>query len=364
MSQNRGSGRGRTPQRASGPAEGRSAPLSGSASLGELVPAHVDAVIGGASPERISELEAKIAAALARTKAPATVRAYRSDWADFVTWCATSGFDALPATAGTVAAYVAELAQPPDDRAPLKSSTITRRLSAISEAHRLAGFESPTSDRLVRDTMAGIRRMLGVARTQKRGISTDDLRAAVAELGGRPIEVRDRVVLLVGFAGGFRRSELVSIDLEDLEERPEGLLIRLGVTKTDQEGAGRSVEIVYGDSPATCPVRAIRTWAALLGTGSGPLLRPVDRHGNIADRRLSAQAVAGIVKRHMSRLGYPVSDFAGHSLRRGMATTAARNGAAERTIMATTGHTSTDTLRGYVEEAEQFTDPASGYLGL
>ena len=124
------------------------------------------------------------------------------------------------------------------------------------------------------------------------------------------------------------------------------------------------MEIVYGDAPGWCPVRAVRTWAALVGTGSGPLLRPVDRHGNIGDQRLSAQAVAGIVKRHMSRLGYPVLDFAGHSLRRGMATTAVRNGAAKRTIMATTGHTSADTLRGYVEEAEQFTDLASGYLGL
>jgi site-specific recombinase XerD len=164
----------------------------------------------------------------------------------------------------------------------------------------------------------------------------------------------------MGFAGGFRRSELAAIDVEDLEDHPAGLLVWLRHSKTDQEKAGRRIEVVYGSDGATCPVRAARRWLQLSQLSSGPLLRTIDRHGNISARRLSGQAVGMVVKRHMSRLGYDSQDFAGHSLRRGMATTAARNGAAERTIMRTTGHTATETLRGYITEAEAFTDPSVG----
>src|SRR5690606_5355797 len=127
---------------------------------------------------------------------------------------------------------------------------------------------------------------------------------AVVELGDRPIEVRDRVVLLVGYAGWMRRSELVGLDIDHLEERPEGLLVHLVSSKTDQERAGRRVEVVYGQYAETCPVRATRRWIEVLGTRSGPLLRPIDRHGNISARRLTGQGVATIVKRHMGRLGH------------------------------------------------------------
>jgi integrase len=124
------------------------------------------------------------------------------------------------------------------------------------------------------------------------------------------------------------------------------------------------IEVVYGADTLTCPVRAARRWLDLARLTDGPLLRTIDRHGNVSGRRLSGQAVGMVVKRHMGRLGYDSPDLAGHSLRRGMATTAARNGAAERTIMRTTGHTATETLRGYITDAEIFTDPGSGYLGL
>ncbi|HAS09001.1 MAG TPA: integrase, partial [Acidimicrobiaceae bacterium] len=147
-------------------------------------------------------------------------------------------------------------------------------------------------------------------------------------------------------------------------EHPEGLLVALVRSKTDQEQAGRRVEIVYGNSADTCPVRAWRRWLEESGIRDGPAYRPIDRHGNVSANRLSAQAVGIVVKRHTARLGHDTRDFAGHSLRRGMATTAARNGAAERTIMRATGHTATETLRGYIEEGEQFSDPASGYLDL
>lgn len=331
--------------------------------LEHLVPARVEAARDSAPPARLMELEAKIARAVARSRAEATLRAYRSDWADFTIWCGQEGFDPLPASPATVAAYVAELADPPDDRPPRAVSTIERRLAAIGEGHKVAGHPNPASAGLVRETMKDIRRLIGVAQRQKKGVSTEDLRAVATGLGDRAIDVRDRAILLVGFAGGFRRSELAGLDVDDIEGHPGGLLVRLRSSKTDQERAGRKVEIVYGADEATCPVRAARCWIDLAGA-AGPWLRRVDRHGNISPDRLSAQAIGLVVKRHMARLGYDTRDFAGHSLRRGMATTAARNGAAERTIMRTTGHTATDTLRSYITEAEEFSDPASGYLGL
>ena len=151
--------------------------------------------------------------------------------------------------------------------------------------------------------------------------------------------------------------------MADVDEVPEGLLVHLGRSKTDQEGKGRRVEIVYGTAPSTCPVRSWRRWLNEAQITEGAVFLRVDRHRRLLGP-LSSQGIALVVKKHMGRLGHPVADFAGHSLRRGHATTAARNGASERTIMRTTGHTSTQTVRGYIEDGELFTDPASQYLGL
>jgi integrase len=264
-----------------------------------------------------------------------------------------------------VAAYISEMAQPDDDRQPAAVATIERRLSAIAKAHRLAGHPSPRSDPLVSETLRGVRRLLKVApRVRKKGALTADIRVAVAVLDpGTTLAVRDRAVLLLAFAGGLRRSELVGLDVEDLEDASQGYVVHLRSSKTDQEGAGRRVPVTYGTDPACCPVRAVRAWLAAAGITTGPVFRSVDRHGNISSSRLTGQSVA-IVKRHMGRLGYPESDFAGHSLRRGHATSAAKGGATERTIMATTGHRSTRTVRGYIEDGQLFDDPSSSYLGL
>jgi site-specific recombinase XerD len=328
------------------------------------VPAELVAQSEGIALERLANIEAKIALAVRRSRAEATLVAYESDWRSFSTWCAALGLSPLPAAPGTVAGYLVELADAADDRSPRRIATLRRRLAAISEAHRMANAPNPTGDALVRETMAGLRRVLGVAPTRKRGITTGDVRAAVMALGERPIDRRDRALLLLGFAGGFRRSELVGLDVDDLEDHPDGLLVHLRRSKTDPEGVGRRVEIAYGQADATCPVRATRRWIDTAGITSGPVLRPVDRHGHIADERLRPQAVARIVQKHMMRLGHPTSEYSGHSLRRGMASTAARNGAPERTIMRATGHTSTETVRSYISDAEIFTDPASRYLHL
>jgi site-specific recombinase XerD len=327
------------------------------------------------SPERLAELQAKIARTAGYSRASATLRAYVSDWAHFVRWCAQFGLCPLPATATTVAGYVSELVDPSDpEEAPRKVSTITRRLASIGAVHKAKGLPNPCVDQLVKTVMRGARRTLGVAPQQKKGVSTADITTAARRLTeqidaavaqghpGRPIDIRDRLILLLGFAGGLRRSELSALAVADVEAVPEGLLLHLRRSKTDPEGAGRTVEIVYGKDRTSCPVGAYRAWRTV-SQASGPVLRHVDRHGHLLGP-LSAEAVATVVKRHMSRLGYHSVDFAGHSLRRGMATTAARNGASERTIMRTTGHTSTTTVRGYIEAGELFTDPASGYLGL
>ena len=320
--------------------------------------------VSAGSLERLAQLEAKITRAVTHARASATLRAYRSDWADFTLWCGGVGLAALPASPATVAAYIAELADPPDDRAPAAVSTITRRLAAIGEGHQVAGQTNPCVEQVVRETMKGIRRLLGVAPVQKKPVTTADIRAAVTRLSPTVQGDRDRVILLLGFAGGMRRSELAGLDVDDLEDHPDGLLVHLVRSKTDQEGRGRRIEIVYGTDPATCPVTAVRTWLAASAIVDGPLLRPVDRHGRVLAQRLTGQGVAIVVKRHMTSLGHPSIDYAGHSLRRGHATTAARNGASERTIMRTTGHTSIETLRGYIDDAELFTDPAARYLGL
>ena len=321
---------------------------------------------GALNPARVADLEAKLSRAVRATRAPATLRAYRADWADFALWCQTLGADALPAAPEVLAAYLAELAQPGDDRTPAAVATIERRLSAIAQAHRVAGFGSPRADPLVAETLRGLRRLLGVApRARKTGALTADIKAAVAAIDLDTLAgVRDRALLLLGFAGGMRRSELVGLDVDDLEAAPEGYIVHLRASKTDQERAGRRVPIIYGHDPGCCPVRAMRSWITAAGITDGAVFRPVNRHGTVLPRRLTAQSVALVVKAHMAPLGYPVADFAGHSLRRGHATSAARGGAPERVIMATTGHRTTRTVRSYIEEGKLFDDPSGRYLDL
>lgn len=327
-----------------------------------------DLVPAGAALDRATarreELRAKVADAIATSRAPNTERAYRSDLADFATWCEAIGTSPLPAQPGAVAAYAADMAAPSDDRPPLKVTTITRRLAAISSAHQAAGLASPTLDPVVKETMAGIRRALRTAPDRKAAVSTDQVRAVVAEFGVELADDRDRALLLLGFAGGFRRSELVALDAEDLEDHPGGLLVHIRRSKTDQEGRGRRVEVVYGHHADTCPVRAVRRWQDAAGITSGPLFRSLTRGGKLRGR-LTAQSVALVVKRRIGGLGLGQAQFAGHSLRRGHATTASAGGASNRSIMRTsTGHRSERVLDGYVADAEVFTDPASGYLDL
>lgn len=292
------------------------------------------------------------------SKAENTQRAYRADWADFAGWCGARGFSALPAAEGTLSLYVAELAE------SHKPSTITRRLSAISQAHQVAGMQSPTRSAPVRAVMAGIRRVKGTAAAAKAPTLTDDIRAMVAHLPAGLLGARDRALLLIGFAGAFRRSELVALDRADCEFDVRGLTILIRRSKTDQEAQGRKIGIPYGSTFETCPLRSLQAWLGASGITEGPLFRHVNRHGQMQPGRLSDRAVALIVKRYAVAAGLDVTRYSGHSLRAGFATSAAIAGASERSIMAQTGHRSTSMLRRYIRDANLFRDLAAAKLGL
>ncbi|MBA3530543.1 MAG: integrase, partial [Ardenticatenales bacterium] len=227
------------------------------------------------------------------SKAESTLKGYRTDWQHFLTWCAAQGHLALPADPTTVADYVATLAE----QGECKVSTLEHRLASISQAHQLAGYDSPCKTHLVHVVMKGIRRDLGVAQTKKAPATIEVLRLMLEGLGTNLVGQRDRALLLVGFAGAFRRSELVGLDVADVAFMPQGMVITLRKSKTDQEGQGQKKAIPYGARPETCPVRALKAWLKAAGIGEGPLLRGVDRWGNVQARRLSDKAVALVVKR-------------------------------------------------------------------
>jgi site-specific recombinase XerD len=294
---------------------------------------------------------------LAASRAPATVRAYRSDVRDFEAWCLDHGRDPMPASAELVADYISDLAA-----TGRSAATITRRLSSISQAHQMARLESPTQTQLVRMTAAGIRRTISTAPRQARPIVVEELRLMLDALPDGLRGARDRALLLVGFAGAFRRSELVALVVEDVQRRPEGLLIELRRSKTDQEGAGRTVAIVHGRSPQTDPAAALDEWLGEAGITSGPLFREVDRAGRVGAAALSDKAVTRIVKGAAERIGIDPQQVSGHSLRAGLATSAAAAGAPERAIMNTTGHRSTAMVRRYIRQGSAFVESASRYL--
>ena len=306
----------------------------------------------------LAEIAAEARDYVAASRAENTTRSYRTGWAQFTAWCDEHGVTALPAGAETVACFVADLAK------AAKPATIDARLAAISAAHRAAGYDSPTKAEAVRLVRRGVRRTLGTAQRRVRPVTVADLRKMIEELGVDAAGCRDHALLLLGFAGALRRSELVGLDVEDVTEGPDGLTTRLRFSKCDQEGAGRLVGIPYGSNPSTCPVRAWRAWLERSGITAGPAFRPVDRHGRVGTTRLSAQAVALVLKRHAVRSGLDPSEVAGHSLRAGLATSAAEAGVPERVIADQTGHKGTVTLRRYIREGSLFRENAASAVGL
>jgi site-specific recombinase XerD len=292
------------------------------------------------------------------SKSESTIRGYRADWKDFCGWCEARAVSPLPASPETVASYIAECA------GRLKVGSVQRRINAIAEAHKAVGLDSPTHHAMVTNTMKGIRRTKGTASVQKAPAVTDDIRAMVDATDAGLIGARDRAMVLLGFAGAFRRSELVGLDVEDCTFGKDGLTVTLRRSKTDQEGQGRKIGIPYGSNPETCPVRTIQAWLGQAAIITGPLFCSITRHGRICARRLSGIDVARVVKKLAERAGLDPAKYAGHSLRAGHATSAAIAGASERSIMNQTGHRSVQMVRRYIRDGSLFRENSAGKLGL
>jgi integrase len=260
-----------------------------------------------------------------------------------------------------VVAYLTAHAPP-----KLAVSTLRRRLAAISVMHQAAGHKAPdlpTRAAEITTVWAGIRRTHGVDPRKVRAARTKVINALVAPLEAKPIDVRDRALLLLGFAGALRRSELVALDVADITEDDNGLRVRLRRSKTDQEGEAMTIGLPYGSRPATCPVRAWRAWRDLTSLPDGPAFRAVTRHGGISSTRLGDRAVARMIRRRALAAGLD-GDFAGHSLRAGFATEGYAQGTPELAVMRHGRWRSASVMRGYVEEGSLWNDNAAARLGL
>lgn len=287
-----------------------------------------------------------------------TRRAYRNDWQDFRNWCIKRRHRFLPATPSTVALYLTACAR------SLKTSSLSRRLTVIGKVHKSAELPNPVTDTRVRKIWRGILRDKGQGVSRKSPTLTADLHKMLAALPEGLAGIRDRALILFGFAGAMRRSELVGLNLGDLQLTDDGFVVSLRRSKTDQTGRGRRIGIPYGKHLNTCPVRAMCEWLSAAQVTRGPLFRKVNRHGHLEGPRLSDKSVALIVKRAMTAAGYRAADFAGHSLRAGLATSAAMAGADERSIQNQTGHSSLKVLRTYIRDGSLFLNNAAKKAGL
>ena len=286
---------------------------------------------------------------LERSKSPNTVKAYKSDWSDFVHWCKDHKESPLPASPKTVVNYLSELAE-----GYLCANTISRRLTAISEAHRLAKQMPPILHPDVRAVMTGIRKTKGTHQQGKAAILFDDLQDIQFSFPDNLTGLRNRALILLGFSGAFRRSELVSLNVEHLTFMSQGLQIFLARSKSDAEGKGSYLGINALRTSAYCPVAAVRAWLKAGGLKSGPLFRPISKAGTISERRLTDRSVANIVKEWALINGLDPDIYSGHSLRRGFATSAAISGASTKEIMKQTRHRSEKMANRYIAEGTIF----------
>lgn len=300
-----------------------------------------------------SEVERdRIAATLDASLSDATRRAYRSDAIHFINWCAERDVDYRKGGPELITRYLDHLQQ-----AGFKAATITRRLTAISQAYQRANVEDPTRNVLVRKMLRGIRRTIGVKQNQKSPVTVERLQDLLSHVPDTLGGCRDRALLLLGFSGAFRRSELVAIRVEDLEFSARGVVVTIRKSKTDQEGKGRTVAVPFGNQ-GLCPVTSLQDWLSRAKITEGPLFRWTTKT-KVKDEALTDQIVADIVKKYASLAGLEPERFAGHSLRAGLATSAAEAGASTRKIQEITGHASSAMVERYVREADKFTDNAA-----
>lgn len=279
-----------------------------------------------------------------------TRRAYASDLAHFLNWGGS-----LPSEPQQIAEYLASLAE------THKPSTIGRRLASLSKAHASATEINPCKHELVRATMKGIRRRLGLNQRQARPLLRDDLFAILDRMTERPKDIRDRALLLLGFATAMRRSELVALEVEDIERVERGLLVNVRRSKTDQDGRGRQIAVPFGRT-RHCPVKALDDWLAFSHLSFGPVFRRINRHGQVLPDTITGEAISLILKSRLNDAGYEAVGFSGHSMRSGFVTSAAHARAATYKIRETTGHRSETSLVRYIRRADLFEDAAAALL--
>ena len=299
---------------------------------------------------------------LKTSKANNTLRAYKSDFKDFGAFCAKYGLNSLPSEPKIVSLYLTHLSK------KSKISTLRRRLVSISMVHRLKGHYLDTKHPIIVENLMGIRRVKGSIQIGKKPILINHLKSIINIIDEQKTDeikkLRDKSIILVGFGGGFRRKEIVSIDLEDIEFVPEGLKINVKKSKTDQFGEGMIKGLPYFHSQNYCPVDNLKKWLEISGIKSGPIFRRFSKGLSLSSKRLTDQSVVLLIKKYLNLAGIENKNFAGHSLRSGFATVAAESGADERSIMAMTGHKTTQMVRRYIREANLFKNNALNKIKL
>jgi len=285
-----------------------------------------------------------------------TRKSYASNFRVFFEWCQSQGLSALPSSPEVVAMFLAAQAS-----AGVKVSTVSHRIVTINYAHKSAGLESPTSHKIVRDTLKGIRRLHGTTRNKKFPATANHVTTMVSHCPKTLTGLRDKALLLLGFSGAFRRSELVALNVEDLEDVKEGYRVHIRRSKTDQTGEGHTIAIVNGRNLKV--VKEVKEWIKAAGITTGAVFRPITKNGIIKPVALSDRSVANIVKYYAKLAGLDPEIFSGHSLRSGYLTSAAEAGASILKMMEVSRHKKIDELLGYVRSAELFKDHSGkGFL--
>ena len=294
---------------------------------------------------------------LQSSKANNTVRAYKSDFNDFGIFCSQNGFKSLPSEPKIVSLYLTYLSTK-----NLKISTLKRRLVSIGVIHKLKGHYLDTKHPAIIENIMGIKRRKGSVQKSKKPLLISDLKEVINvidEKNKKEIKkFRDRSIILIGFSGGFRRNEIVSLDWDDLDFVPEGLKINIKRSKTDQFGEGFTKALPYFESSQYCPVLSLKNWIEISKITSGPLFRRFIKGSKLSENRLTDQTVALLIKEYLNLAGIDSKNYSGHSLRSGFATSAAESGVEERSIMVMTGHKSTEMVRRYIKDANLFKNNA------
>ena len=294
---------------------------------------------------------------LQSSKASDTVRAYKSDFKDFGLFCAQNGFKNLPSEPKIVSIYLTHLSTK-----DIKLSTIKRRLVSIGVIHKMKGHYLDTKHPIIIENLMGIKRRKGIIQNGKKPLLINNLRKILKVIDEANIEdikkLRDKSIILIGFSGGFRRNEIVSLDYEDLDFVYEGLKITLKKSKTDQFGEGYVKALPYFENNVYCPVTTLKRWINISKISKGPLFRRFSKGSILTSNRLTDQTVALLIKEYLNKAGIDNKNYSGHSLRSGFATTAAEAGAEERSIMTMTGHKSAEMVRRYIKEANLFKNNA------